>query len=134
MKKLILSLILVISSVLSLSAQSYYTSTKTEMYTYDNETEKWVLYQKNSDVNIVVVLEEEFVTFQAKTPTMFKIYKSTGKEISGEKFTGYRYDAVDLRKNTKCSIDVIKFSESSYMISIISGGYEYNLRYYIKTM
>lgn len=131
MKKTILSLTIALLSVLTLNAQSYYKATVTEMYTYNAKTEKWVLYQKNSDVNITVVLEDEFISIQANKPTMYRIYKNTSKEIDGESFTGYRYDAINLRENTRCVIDLIKLDESSYMISVISGNLEYNLRYYI---
>lgn len=134
MKKLVLSCILLVFSILSVYSQSYYSANVTELYTYDVESEKWVLYQKNSDVNIGVVLEEEFLTFQAKTPTMYKIVKSSAKNISSTKFQGYRYEGIDLKKSARCSIDVVKIDENNYIISIISGNYDYNLRYYIKTL
>lgn len=133
MKKLILFLGFILVSIVSVTAQSYYVATKTEMYMYDSQTSKWELYQKNSDVNITVVLEEEFVHFQAKTPTIFKIYKSSAADISGKTFEGFRYDALDLKKNINCTIDILKLNEQEYMISVISNSREYNLRYYIKT-
>jgi hypothetical protein len=132
MKKVILSLMLVLFSVLTINAQSYYKATTTEMYTYNYQTQKWSLYQKNSDVNITVVLEDDFVSFHANKPTMYRMFKNTAKDISGDTFVGYRYDGIDLRENTKCSIDVIKFSETDYLISVTPLTLEYSLRYYIK--
>lgn len=134
MKKFFFLTFLSIFTFLCGNSQSYYSSNITELYTYNLNSEKWELYQKNSDVNITVVLEEEFITFQAKTPTMYKIFKSTAKDISGTKFQGFRYEAIDLRKNKKCSIDIVKYDDTNYLISIISEYSEYNLRYYIKTL
>jgi hypothetical protein len=133
MKKLILFLGLFLTLITSIGAQSYYVATKTEMYMYNTQTSEWELYQKNSDVSITVVLEDEFVHFQAKTPTIFKLYKSTRTDISGKTFEGFRYDALDLKKNLNCTIDILKLNEQEYMISVISNSREYNLRYYIKT-
>lgn len=133
MKKLILIIGFLLFSVFSVTAQSYYVATKTEMYMYNSQTSQWELYQKNSDVSITVVLEDEFVHFQAKTPTVFKLYKSTAVDISGKTFEGFRYDALDLKKNINCTIDILKLNSQEYMISVISNSREYNLRYYIKT-
>lgn len=131
MKKIILILLTVLLSTLITNAQSYYKATITEMYTYDYQSQKWTLYQKNSDVNITVVLEDDFISIQANKPTMYRVYKNTGTNISGESFQGFRYEALDLRENTPCSIDVIKFTDANYLISIIRNDNVYNLRYYI---
>lgn len=131
MKKIILFISLIFCGIVS-NAQSYYVATKTELYTYNFNTEEWELRQNNPDVNIIVVMEEEFLTIEANSPTMYKIFKDTGKDIGTKSFTGYRYKSIDLKKNDICSMDVVKFGDSSYMISIIKGT-DYNLRYYIKT-
>lgn len=129
MKKFILTLTLALISLFSFS-QTYYVASLTEMYTYNSKTEGWDLYQKNNDVSINVVLEEEFVSFQAKTPTFFRIYKNTGEDISTKSFSGMRYKGYDLKRDNSVYIDICKFSESSYLISIIKAG-DYNLRYFI---
>lgn len=130
MKKIFLSLLLLFFVTLT-NAQSYYVATTTELHTFNYENEEWELSQKNSNTTITVVLEEEFLSIHANSPTMYKLYKSSGKSISGKDFEGYRYDALDFKKNEICKIDVIKFSEFSYLISVVKGR-EYNLRYYIK--
>lgn len=131
MKKIVLILSLLFCGIVSF-AQSYYVATKTELYAYNSNNEEWELYQKNSDVNITMVLEDEFLSIHANSPTMYKLYKSSGKNISGKDFEGYRYDALDFKKNELCKVDIIKFSETSYLISVVKGT-DYNLRYYIKT-
>jgi hypothetical protein len=133
MKKLILFFGFLLTIITSVTAQSYYVATQSELYKYNTQSSKWELYQKNSDVNITVVIEDEFVHIQAKTPTVFKIYKSTAVDISGKTFEGFRYDAFDLKKDIKCTIDILKLNDGEYMISVISINREYNLRYYIKT-
>jgi len=131
MKKIIIFLSLLFCAMFGYS-QSYYVAIRTELYTYNFNSEEWELRQNNPDVNIIVVMEEEFITIEANSPTMYKIFKDTGKDIEGKTFSGYRYKSIDLKKNDICSMDVVKFGDSSYMISIIKGT-EYNLRYYIKT-
>lgn len=131
MKKVFFLLLLTLSSILSYS-QSYYFATKTELYTYDSKEEEWVLYQKNSDVNITIVLEDEFLSIQANSPTMYKLQKGRGKEITGKTYTGFRYDALDLKKNDVCSIDIVRFDDTNFMISVVKSG-DYNLRYYLRT-
>lgn len=130
MKKVVLSLILMLFCFLTVNAQTQYFAKNTEVYTYDTKNKEWVLYQKNSDTNISIVIEEEFISIQAKSPNMYKIYKSTAENISGKTFVGYRYEAIDLKRSLKCTIDVIKYSSDTYLISIITGD-EFNLRYYI---
>ncbi len=130
MKKLLLALSLMLMSVVGFS-QSSYRAKMTEMYTYNTEKSEWVLYQKQSDVNITVVIEEEgFVYFHAKSPSMYKFDKNSGVDISGETFNGYRYDEVDLKRNESCKIDIIKTKSNNYVVSIVKMG-KYNLRYYI---
>jgi hypothetical protein len=131
MKKIVLFLSLLFCGIVGYS-QSYYLATKSELYTYNSNNEEWELYQKNSDVNITIVLEDEFLSVQANSPSMYRIYKGRGKEISGKLYTGFRYDALNFKKNELCTVDIVKFDETNYLISIVKTG-EYNLRYYIKT-
>jgi hypothetical protein len=131
MKKIVLILSLLFCGFFGYS-QSYYIATKSELYTYNLNNEEWDLYQKNSDVNITIVLEDDFLSIQANSPTMYKLARGRGKEISGKSYTGFRYDALNLKKNEICTIDIVKFDETNFMVSIFKTG-EYNFRYYIKT-
>lgn len=129
MKKILLSLVLFLISTLCFS-QTYYKATITEMYTYNSQSEEWELYQKNSDVNITVVIEDEFISFQAKTPTMYKIYLDTKDPISTKNLKGFRYQAKDLKEDKMVKIDVMVSEESQLaLVSIINVKQGYNLRF-----
>jgi len=132
MKKLLFTLLLTFVSVISFS-QTYHTATKTEMYVFNRNLEKWELYDVNLNVDIVVVLEENFVTIQANSPTMYRILQGSAKNISQKDFKGYRYEAIDLKKDIKCYIDIIETdNDSNYIISIFKLN-DYILRYYMKS-
>lgn len=131
MKKLLLTLILVVSTLM-LTAQTYYKATLTEMYTYDNVNKSWELYTKNSDVSITVVVEPQFISFQAKKPSMFKVYENSKEEMNTKSLSGYRYTAKDLREDQMVKIDVLSHKESkTAVISIINVSEGYNLRYFL---
>lgn len=131
MKKLLLTLGLILMSVIGF-AQSNYRVTTTEMYTYNTFKGAWELYQRNGEVNILATLEEEgFITFLAKSPSMYKFDTESGTPLSGDNYSGYRYDGVDLKQNESCKIDVIKRTNGTYIISIIKSG-RYTLRFYIR--
>lgn len=113
-------------------SQTYYKATVTEMYTYDKSNKEWTLYQKNSDVNITVVIEDEFISFQAKTPSMYRIYLSTKEELNTKSLSGYRYSAKDLRGEKMVKIDVLVSNDSPVaMVSIIDIDEGYNLRFFL---
>lgn len=132
MKTLFLTLLLSISTLLN--AQSRYKAFTSEMYIYDSDKEEWILYQKNSDVDIDVIVEEQFITFFAKTPTMFKIDLGTKEKLSIGNSEGYRYSALDLRKDATVIIDILVSSDlSKTMISITNKYKKYNLRYFLNT-
>jgi hypothetical protein len=131
MKKIILTLILVVSTLV-LSAQTYYKATMTEMYTYDNANKTWELYQKNSDVKITVVVEPQFISFQANRPSMYKVYENTKEEMNTKSLSGYRYTAKDLREDHLVKIDVLVHKESkTAIISVVNVSEGYNLRYFL---
>jgi hypothetical protein len=132
MKQLLVTLTLLLSSFF-VNAQSYYKAVMTELYVYNTVSEEWELYQKNSDVNITVVVEEEFVNFQANSPTMYKIYTSTKKPFTTQNFKGYSYSAKDLKKETLVEI-VILGSESTeyFLLSIVNKSEGVNMRFYMK--
>lgn len=131
MKK-ILFLLLLAFTVTVTNAQNYYKSTTSELYLRNSKTNDWDLYQKNSDVNITVVIEDSFLTIEANSPTMYKLFRNTAKKIYGKTYEGNSYDAIDLKKNTTCTIDVIIFNDGGYLLSIFQDG-DYNLRYYLKS-
>lgn len=131
MKKFILTLFLFVSSF-ALSAQTSYKATLTEMYTWDKNSEQWELYQKNSDVNITVVVEEGFISVQAKKPSMYKVYDNTKEPIDTKSLKGYRYTSKDLRDDELVKIDVLVHKETQgAIISVINYSKGYNLRYFL---
>lgn len=131
MKKLIPFLSLILISFVS-SAQSYYKATITEMYTYNRSTEEWELYQKNSDMNITVVIEEKFISFQAKTPSMYRIYENSKEVVKTKSLEGYRYFAKDLKEEKTVKIDILASEEQkAVLVSIINVDEGYNLRFFL---
>jgi len=117
---------------LSSFAQTFYKATITEMYMYDRNKEEWTLYQKNSDVNITVVIEDEFISLQAKTPTMYKIYLNSKEPMNTKSLKGYRYLAKDLKEEKMVKIDVVVSEEAEMaIVSIINHNEGYNLRFYL---
>lgn len=131
MKKFIISLFSFLL-YLTCSAQSYYKATVTELYDYNSNSKEWVLNTKNSDVNIIIVIEEEFLTIQAKSPSMYKVFPESGQELKTKKIVGFRYDARDLRRDISVKIDIVRSTDNSVsMISIINTTEGYNFRFFI---
>lgn len=129
MKGIFLVLTFVASSLLA-SSQNVYRAHKTEMYTKEYSGD-WELYSKNSDTKIQICLEDEFITIWAKSPSLYKIYKSEGEEIKGKTFTGMSYPAKDLKTDKMCIIHVINL-DGEYVLSVVKSSEKYNLRYYLK--
>ena len=131
MRKFFITLILVLSTFI-LTAQTYYKATLTEMYTYDNTNKEWVLYSKNSDVSITVVVEPQFISFQAKKPSIFKVYENTKEEMNTKSLSGYRYTGKDLREDQMVKMDVLVHKESkTAIVSIINYSQGYNFRFFL---
>ncbi len=131
MKKVLFVLLLVFLSFVGYS-QSFYKATLTELYTFDKSSEEWILYQKNSDVNITVVVEEEFISFQAKTPSMYKIYSENKEPINTKSLRGYRYLAKNLKTDKMVKIDVLISNDSPVaLISVINLSDGFNLRFFL---
>jgi hypothetical protein len=131
MKKLFFTLSFILFSLI-LTAQTYYKATLTEMYTLDNVTKEWNLYQKNSDVSITVVVEPGFISFQAKKPTMYKVYENTKEAVNTKSLSGYRYTGKDLREDQMVKIDVLAHKESkTAIVSIINYTDGYNFRFFL---
>ena len=131
MKKTLILSLLILISIFGYS-QNFYKATITEMYTYNSDKEEWELYQKNSDVNITVVIEDEFINLQAKTPTMYKIYTNSKEAINTKTLKGYRYLAKDLKQEKMVKIDILISDETPVaLVSIIDSREGYNLRFYL---
>jgi hypothetical protein len=131
MKKILFFVLLVISGVIGYS-QSYYKATLTELYTYDKSSEEWILYQKNTDANITVVVEDEFVSFQAKTPSMYRIYLENKEPINTKSLRGYRYLGKNLKTDKMVKIDVLISNDSPVaLISVINASDGFNLRFFL---
>jgi hypothetical protein len=131
MKKFLLFTFFVFIYLFSVG-QTFFRATTTEMYTINKNTEEWSLYEKNSNTDIVVVMEHEFITFQARTPTMYKIYLNTKESVSSKSLKGYRYSAKDLKEDVIVIIDILKSTESPIvLISIVNSSEGYNLRFFL---
>jgi hypothetical protein len=131
MKHLLITLFFVLTAIVG-SSQSYYKATVTEFYTYNKSTQSWELYQKNSDVNITVVVEDEFVSFQAKTPSMYKIYENSKEPFNTKSSKGYRYLGKDLKSDKMVKVDILISDDSPVaLISIVNVNDGYNFRFFL---
>ena len=132
MKKIIFSLILSLISLLSFS-QTVYRCSMAELYIWNTSTEEWKLDTKLSDLKIDVTVEDEFISFHAKTPTMYKVYINTKEPMTTKSLDGYRYIGRDLRTDDEVKVDVFKSKTSSIgVISIVNTKKGYNFRYFLE--
>lgn len=131
MKKILLSVLLILSSCVVFS-QTYYKAKMTELFQYNKTTEEWQLTDKNSDVDITVVVEEQFISFQAKTPSFYKIYSETKEPFNSKSYRGYRYTAKDLKTDRMVKLDILgSDSDGVAMVSIVNSAEGYNFRFYL---
>ena len=127
MKKLVL-----LFSIMMLSLGSYaqtdesttYKVFRTEFYIFNERSEKWVLETKNEDVNINMVSYKNVINIQAKTPTLYRIDKSSESNIGGgdKQYFGVRYDAFECVNMTKCTIDLVRLTNldsKTFLLSVI---------------
>lgn len=134
MRTIFLTLLLIFCS-LYLNAQNYYKAVLTEMYSYNKTTKTWDLYQKNSDVNIVIVVEDGFINIQAKSPSFFKIYLDTKENLNIKNFVGSSYVAKDFKNDKLIKIDILSYTNSDYIVlSLIDSDDGYNFRYFLTEM
>lgn len=132
MKKVIFLIGLLFCSLLSNAQESTYKAVATELYTWNKIQNSWDLHTKNSNTTIVVVVEKEFITFQAKSPSMYKIYVNTKKSLDTKSMTGYRYDGKDLKNDIMVKVDVLREIEGSVvLVSIINDLEGINLRFFL---
>jgi len=106
------------------------------MYVYDYTNEKWQLYSKYSDLNIVIVVEKGYINIQAKSPAMYRVYEEGKERVNTETIQGYRYKATD-KQGTLVTLDFLtsKDPESELVVfSIINKVDGVNLRYYAYPM
>ena len=73
MKKLIILLCFILSYFVSEAQETTYKAVATELYVWDKVQKVWDLNTKNSNTSIFVVVEKDFITFQAKSPSMYRI-------------------------------------------------------------
>lgn len=139
MKKLILTLAILISGLISFAQSNestVYKVFRTEFYIYNEKIDKWVIETKNEDVDIDMVSYKNVINIQAKTPTLFRIDKDSEKNIEGKDYFGVRVDAFECVNMNKCTIDLVRLTKSESKVFIFSVIFEdeklgkINLRYY----
>jgi hypothetical protein len=141
MKKVLLSLFLLLIASFCFgqnSESTVYKIFRTEFYIYSQSEEKWVLQSRNDDVEIDMVSYKNVINIQAKTPTLFRIDKTTEESIGGgnKDYFGYRYAAIECVNMNKCTIDLVRLSDLSsknFLFSVIFRDEvvgKVNLRYY----
>ena len=132
MKKILLLLTILITTVTTYSQENeeYYVATSTEMYIRNKNTNEWELYQKNGSTSITIIIEKDFISIQAKKPSIYKIFNSGEKIISTENLQGTRFLAKDLKSEEICNVDILKIKSTDYYVINITLN-EYNLRYFI---
>jgi hypothetical protein len=133
MKKIFL-LFFVALVALTSNAQSVYKASITELHFWDSKTEQWQLNTKQSDLDISITVEEEFISIFAKSPSMYRVFVATKEEISTKSLRGFKYAGLDLKTGKNVRIDVMKSIESNLgVISIINSSEGYNLRFFVMT-
>ena len=132
MKKLIILLCFILSYFVSEAQETTYKAVATELYVWDKVQKVWDLNTKNSNTSIFVVVEKDFITFQAKSPSMYRIYVDTKKPLDTKSMTGYRYDAKDLKNNILVKVDVLREIDGALvLVSIINDLEGFNLRFFL---
>lgn len=132
MKKLLLLLTLMISSLFVKSQTTRYKAVTTELYSYNATKESWDLYKTNENTDIIIVVEENFITIQAQSPSMFRVYSESKESIRAKSLYGYRYRAKDLRTDDYVKIDIMTMDDGPYvLLSIINLTEGFNYRYFL---
>lgn len=129
MKKLLTILSLfVFTSVFSQEKTLKFKAISTQLF-YKNETsDEWELYQKNGKTDIDIVLEKNILTVYAESPAMYKLDGKSVVDLNVKSFNGLSYLAVELKKDLKCRVDILKHKESEFWILSIFYS-DINLRY-----
>lgn len=112
-------------------SQNYYKAVQTELYRKNEYTKEWELADQNKNVSITIVSEENSLSIQAKSPTMYKLYPGSSEKLDLTSFDGYRYNGLELKSDKSCTIDILRHKSTGYVI--ISIVYDvYNLRYIVE--
>lgn len=131
MKKILLS-VLLLCSVLLTFAQTTYSCYSAEIHKWNSVKKTFELSQKNSDIDITIVFDEDIMNIQAESPSFFKFFEFSKKDISTKDYEGVRFTASDCRKEKNCNIDIIKYLDK-IAISIVYIDDGINFRYFVKT-
>lgn len=130
MKKFLLSILLVGSFFVS-KAQIAYSCYTAEIHKWNSTKKTFELSQKNSDIDITIVFDEDIMNIQAESPSFFKFFEFSKKDISTKDYEGVRFTATDCRKEKNCNIDIIKYLDK-IAISIVYIDDGLNFRYFVK--
>lgn len=132
MKKFILTLLLSVITFFGFT-QTVYRCSMAELYLWNSSSKDWSLDTKLSDLKIDVTIEEEFISFHAKSPTMYRVYNNTKEPLETKLLQGYRYQARDLKTDDDVKIDILKSKSTSVaVISIINIKKGFNFRYFLE--
>jgi hypothetical protein len=128
MKKLLLLALFLLFALIGISQQTY-VANKTELYEW-NQTE-WVYNSGNTNVKIPIYMLKRFIHIEANKHAYFYLNEMP-ETISGDGFSGFRYQAYDFSLETMCYIDIISSKSAGRVISIVWINHGLNLRYYLK--
>jgi hypothetical protein len=132
MKKLIFTLLLTVISFFGFT-QTVYRCSMAELYLWNSSSKDWSLDTKLSDLKIDITIEEEFISFHAKSPTMYRVYNNTKEPLETKTLQGFRYDARDLKTDDEVKIDIFKSKTTDIaVISIINLKKGFNFRYFLE--
>lgn len=127
--KTLLTLFLSFSLTLGFT-QTTHKAVYTEIYKKQHSTGKWLLLDKN-ETTITIVSDSESIMIQAKSPTFFKLFPGSEEDIITESFVGKKYIGIELKRDVKCDIHILKHLETNYLLLSIFYD-DYNLRYFIE--
>jgi len=136
MKKLILVLAAILSfTCINAQESKVYRISQTEWYLYNEVTKKWDLQTQNKNTSIDLVSYKNVINIQAKTPTLYRLDETSKREIGGDEYRGYRYDAIECVNMEKCTVDIVVMPGTEiFLLSVITDKEDFkaNLRFYGK--
>ena len=113
MKKLLTILSLFIfTSAFSQTKNVKFIATSTEMYIKNNSNE-WELFQKNGSTDIVIKLEEGILTIFAESLSLYRLNSKSLVQINNKTYEGLSYDAIELKKEEDCRVNIIRYKENN---------------------
>lgn len=138
MKQLLL--VLSLFAGLFASAQTdRYTAVRTALYEKNSWETSWTYKDGNDDVEIPVSITENVITIDSKLATSVKLFSGTSAPFSGtttdgqRTFSGRTWKAYDITKSSNCTVDVLSYSDSKYVVLGINypGTPAVNIRYFL---